>query len=43
MLRSYGHAADHSVNAAFKRVKPGEVRFRYLIDMASLQAELEAA
>jgi alcohol dehydrogenase (NADP+) len=31
------------INQAFKRVKEGEVRFRHVIDMASLKPELEEA
>lgn len=31
------------INDAYKRVKEGEVRFRYVIDMASLKREMEEA
>ncbi|WP_338103548.1 hypothetical protein [Methylorubrum populi] len=31
------------INQAYKRIKEGDVRFRYVIDMASLKQELEAA
>jgi uncharacterized zinc-type alcohol dehydrogenase-like protein len=31
------------VNTAYKRVKNEDVRFRYVIDMASLKREMEAA
>jgi len=31
------------INQAYKQVKEGDVRFRYVIDMASLKQELEAA